>query len=164
LDAAYTTTLAADERRSREEMVALVEGWFDTRQLNSGMLHTTIGQDCVQHVNGMNVSAGDYWAAQVAQGCLAQLQQGLFKPVDRIRARRYPVVIEETGVVVALSLEDHATRYVDYTSVEGAPLKVEVEYPNTRGRLELFRLRDGAIERVDGISVFLPYYIASLWE
>ncbi|HWK54810.1 MAG TPA: hypothetical protein VNR18_10595 [Hyphomicrobiales bacterium] len=164
LDAAYTTALPAGERRSREQMVALVDGWFDTRQLNSGELHTAIAEDCVQHVNGMNVSVGEYWAAQVAQGCLTQLQQGLFKPVDRIRARRYPVIDTETGVVVALSLEDHATRYVDYTSTDGVPLKVEVEYPNTRGRLELFRLRNGAIERVDGISVFLPYYIASLWE
>ena len=160
----YAERIAADARSPRERMIALVDGWFNSKQLNDGALFTTVDDDCKRVTNGVDVTHGEHWAAAVAQGCGAQFEQGLFKPVDRIRARRYPVVNEETGVVVALSLEDHATRYVDYNAVDGTALQVEVEYPNTRGMLELFKIRDGAIQRVEGISVFLPYYIHSLWQ
>jgi len=164
LDRTYTQNLRSNERSERERMIALVDGWFNSRQLNNGAVFTSIADNCTQHTNGVNVTAEAYWAGMLAQNCKSQLEQGLYKPVDRIRARRYPIVNVDTGVVVALSLEDHATRYMDYTSVKGAPLKVEVEYPNTRGMVQLFKIRNGQIERVDGISVFLPYYIQSLWK
>lgn len=162
-DPAFSSEVPAAARTPRERMVALVDGWFNSRQLNDGQVFTSIADDCVRTVNGRNTTQGDYWAAQLAEGCRQQLELGLHKPVDRIRARRYPVVNEETGVVVALSLEDHAVRYLDYSSTAGTPLKVEVPYPSTRGRLELFKIEDGAISRIDGVSVFLPYYIHSLW-
>jgi hypothetical protein len=163
LDDSFTSTVRASARSQRERMVALVDGWFNSRQLNDGKVFTSIADDCTRTVNGRDTTSGEYWAAQLAEGCRQQLELGLHKPVDRIRARRYPVVNEETGVVVALSLEDHAVRYVDYSSIDGKPLKVEVEYPNTRGRLELFKIEDGEITHIDGVSVFLPYYIHSLW-
>jgi len=69
---------------------------------------------------------------QLAQGCRAQLEQGLFKPVDRIRAHRYPV------------------------AKEGTTLKMEVEYPNSRGKLALFRISAGEIRCIESLSVFQP--------
>lgn len=160
----FTSSLPMAQRTAPERMTALVDGWFNSVQLNDGKVFTDIADDCARSVNGVDTTHGDHWAAAIANGCRQQLEQGLFKPADRIRARRYPVVNEETGVVVALSLEDHAVRYVDYESVGGVPLKVEVEYPNTRGRLDLFKIVDGEIARIDGVSVFLPYYIQSLWD
>lgn len=163
VSAAFTASVDADARTPRDRMIALVDGWFNSVQLNDGEIFTSIAADCTRTINGLNITNGDYWAAKQVEGCKQQLEQGLFKPADRIRARRYPVVNEETGVVVALSLEDHAVRYVDYKSKSGADLKVEVEYPNTHGRLELFKIVNGEITEVDGVSVFLPYYIHSLW-
>src|SRR5690606_23471331 len=110
----FTQNVRAAARTPRDRMIALVDGWFNTRQLNDGKIFTSIADDCVRIVNGVNTTQGDYWAAQQATGCKAQLEQGLYKPADRIRDRRYPVVNEETGLVVAISLEDHAVRYVDY--------------------------------------------------
>ena len=43
-------------------------------------------------------------------------------------------------------------------------LSVQFGYPNTRGRLDLFKIEDGKIRRIEGVSVFLPYYIRSLWN
>lgn len=163
LDKSFSSNVRESARSPRERMVALVDGWYNSRQLNDGKVFTSIADDCERSVNGLDTTSGEYWAAQLAEGCRQQLELGLHKPVDRIRARRYPVVNEETGVVVALSLEDHAVRSVDYTSTDGKSLKVEVEYPNTRGRLELFKIENGSITRIDGVSVFLPYYIHSLW-
>lgn len=160
----FTQAVPANQRTPRERMTALVDGWFNSVQLNDGKVFTSIADNCVRHVNGVNTTHGEYWAAKLAQGCRQQLEEGLFKPADRVRARRFPVVDEASGVVVALSLEDHAVRYVDYQSKSGAPLKVEVEYPNTRARLDLFKIVNGEITRIDGVSVFSPYYIHSLWN
>jgi hypothetical protein len=149
---------------TRDALVALVEGYFDSKQLNDGTLHTTISDDCTQLVNGMNITQGEHPKAVAAQGCKKQLEIALYKPVERIRARRYPVVDVAKGVVVALSLEDHATRDLKYTTTDGVEHDVDVRYPNTRGRMDLFKIVDGSIVRIDGVSVFLPYYIHSLWE
>ncbi|HEY0963816.1 MAG TPA: hypothetical protein VGE69_15810 [Pseudomonadales bacterium] len=149
---------------SRDALIALVEGYFDTKTLNDGALQTTLADDCTQLVNGMNITHGEHPKAQAAQGCKAQLEIGLYKPVERIRARRYPVVDTEKGIVVALSLEDHAARELTYTTSDGKEHDIDVRYPNTRGRMDLFKVVDGAITRIDGVSVFLPYYIHSLWE
>lgn len=149
---------------SREQLVALVDGYFNSKQQNNGQVFTAVAADCRQQTNGKSITSGDHWAATVARGCAAQLRAGLFKPVDRIRARRYPVIDETRGIVVALSIEDHATRFVDYVSTDGKPLAVEVEYPNSRGRLDLFKISEGEIVAIEGVSVFLPYYIHSLWQ
>jgi hypothetical protein len=162
LDATFNAAVTTPA--SRDDLVALVEGYFDSKQLNDGTLRTTIADDCAQQVNGMNITQGEHPKAMAAQGCKAQLEIGLYKPVERIRARRYPVVDVAKGVVVALSLEDHATRELKYTTSDGKEHDVDVRYPNTRGRMDLFKIVDGNITRIDGVSVFLPYYIHSLWE
>lgn len=163
-DASFSENIAGSARRTREQMIAVVDGYFNSKQQNNGAVYVDFSDDCEQVTNGMSTTSGEHWAARAVEGCENQLEAGVWKPVDRIRARRYPVVNEETGVVVALSIEDHATRYVDYTTTDGKALAVQVEYPNSRGRLDLFKIVDGEVARIDGVSVFLPYYIHSLWN
>jgi hypothetical protein len=162
LDDTFNTAVSTPAERA--DLIALVEGYFDSKQLNDGTLHTEVADNCTQLVNGVNITQGEHSKAQAAEGCKAQLEIGLYKPVERIRARRYPVVDTAKGVVVALSLEDHATRTLKYETTDGKTHDVDVRYPNTRGRLDLFKIVDGEIVRIDGVSVFLPYYIHSLWE
>lgn len=164
LSPVFAESLPSGEHVSRRELTDTVEAYFATREQNDGSLEVAFSEDCTRVINGVDTGYGDYPAAQVSQGCRAQYENGLYNPVDDIRAVRFPVVDVERGVVLALSLEDHAVRYVDYEAVDGTPLKVEVEYPNARGLFELFKIRDGAIERIEGVSVFLPYYIHNLWE
>jgi hypothetical protein len=102
-------------------------------------------------------------AEGVPQGCRAQLEAGLLKPVDSIRALRTPVVDEERGIVVAVALLDHAARYRDYTTRDGVERKIPVEYPNTHGVVEMFKIVDGAIERIEGVAVFQPYFMPTMW-
>ncbi len=162
LDETFSETVA--KPADRNDLITLVDGYFDSKQLNDGTLRTTIGANCTQLVNGANLTHGANPKAQVAEGCKAQLEIGLYKPVERIRARRYAVVDPARGVVAALSLEDHATRSLKFETIDGRSHDVDVRYPNTRGRLDLFKIVDGEIVRIDGVSVFLPYYIHSLWD
>jgi hypothetical protein len=164
VDAVFTTKVPAAKRQSREQLMAVVEGYFLSKQQNNGKVMTEFSDKCSQLTNGVNTTSGEYWAAKAVQGCEAQLKAGVYKPVERIRARRYPVINEDTGVIVAMTLEDHATRYLDYATLDGKPLSVQVPYPNTRGRLDIVKVEDGKIVRIEGVSVFLPYYIHSLWS
>lgn len=162
LDAAFNETVSSPA--NRDELIAIVDGYFDSKQLNDGTLHTAIADNCTQLVNGVNLTNGEHPKAQAAQGCKAQLEIALYKPVERIRARRYAIVDVAKGVVVAQSLEDHAARTLQFETTDGKLHDIDVRYPNTRGRLDLFKIVDGEIVRIDGVSVFLPYYIHSLWE
>lgn len=164
LDARFTQVLPENQRRSRERMVIIANGYLASRQGNDGRVYVNFTDDCSLVVNGVDISRDNYWGEGFAQGCQAQLEEGLYRPVDRIRGRRFPIVDEETGVVVALSLEDHAAHFVEYESVSGTPQKIKVEYPNTRGKLEALKIVDGAIARIEGVSVFLPYYMQDLWQ
>lgn len=147
----------------RRALIATVEDYFNTKQQNDGSLRVGFTEDCARITNGVNVTHGDLWSAQAAEGCEAQMAEAIYKPAERIRGRRFPVVDEERGIVVALSLEDHPVRFTNYETRSGKPLQVEVEYPNTRGMLEVFKVVDGDIARIEGVSVFLPYYIHDLW-
>lgn len=160
----FSETVPRNQRSNRQGMMELVNSYLETKQENDGSLLVEFADNCARVSNGVDVTFGDYWAADIAQGCAAQLEEGIYKPVNRIRARRFPVINEEKGVVVALSIEDHATRYVNYESNSGQSLKVDIEYPNSRGLLEIFKIVDGEIARIEGISVFLPYYIQDLWK
>ncbi len=163
-DPAFQQVLPAGQRRDRERLAVIVNGYLSSKEQNDGRVFAEFTEDCARVTNGVNVTHGNYWAADIAEGCRQQLEEGIYKPVDRVRARRFPVVIEEIGVVVALTIQDHAARYVDYESTSGKLLKVDVEYPNSRGMLEVFKVVDGEISRIEGVSVFLPYYIHDLWQ
>ncbi len=155
-----TTPLPAAQRRPRERMIAIAESYYNTMQLNDGTLFGEFSPACTRISNGVNMSHGEHTPVQ---GCRAQFEIGFYKPVDRVRARRYHIVDEEHGVVVAFAFLDHATRYVEYQTLDGGTQRVPIEYPNSHRVMELFRIRDGVVDHVEGIAVFQLYRMPDLW-
>ncbi|MDT8399858.1 MAG: hypothetical protein RQ899_14725, partial [Pseudomonadales bacterium] len=101
--AEFSDTLPIEARRPRERLIALVDGYFGSKQLNDGVLLSVFAADCARTINGTSTTHGSaHWAAQAVQGCQPQLETGLYKPVDRIRERHFPVVDESRGLVVAI--------------------------------------------------------------
>jgi len=160
IDRKFTQTLPRDQQLPRERMIALVEGYYNTMQLNDGKVFTEIADDCSRKTNGQSTTRGE---GIDIEGCRQQFEAGWYRPVDRVRARRFPVVDEERGVVVAFVFLDHAARYVDYETLDGRARKIPVEYPNTYSVLELFKIENGAITRVEGITAFQPYLMPTKW-
>jgi len=158
VDDTFSAPLPEAERRPRERMIALVEGYYNTMQLNDGQLLGEFAADCKRVSNGVDMTHGENVPAK---GCRAQFEIGYYKPVDRVRARRYPIVDEERGVVVAFAMLDHAARYTEYQTLDGQTLSIPVEYPNSHRVMELFKIRNGAVERVEGFAVFQPYLMPS---
>jgi hypothetical protein len=170
IDPVFDQVLTPALRQPRERMVALVEGYYGTKQLNDGTILTQFDEACVRRDNGLVVTDGVGNAAVVApagatgvKGCEAQFKLGLYKPVDRVRSRRILAVDEERGLVVATAFSDFMLDRPRYTTTDGTIRETQEKYPSSRETLEIFKIRNGKILRVDAVSVFQPYGMRSPW-
>jgi hypothetical protein len=159
----FARELPAKHRRARAELLALVDRYYDTMQRNDGTLRADFTDDCARSVNGLSTTHGEHRAARAAQGCRAQFEIGLYQPVDEVRARRYPLVDEARGIVVAFVFLDHAARYTEYRTRDGEQRHIPVEYPNSHAVMELFKISDGKIQRIESVSAFSPYLMPTIW-
>ena len=156
-DPIFSQALPKDEQRPRQRMIALVDGYFGTKQQNDGDLLTDFDPDCQRTENGVSTTNGDDPAAKMAKGCEAQFKLGVYRPVTSIRDRAYPIVDVERGVVVATAMEDRAVRTTSFETTDGKKHEVGLQYPNTRALIEIFKIRNGKIYRIQAVSDFLPY-------
>jgi hypothetical protein len=106
----------------------------------------------VAAVNGYLDAQEGKAATGGVEGCQAQVKAGVFKPIETVRARRFPVVDEARGVVVVEGFEDYPEREDVYAG-HPAPAK----YPYSLGFLAAFKIRDGGIYCIEDISTALPY-------
>jgi hypothetical protein len=169
-DALFTQELPAARRSPRERMIALADGYASSVQLNDGKVFVPFDPACTRRENGVSVTQGESSSAVIpvalaraTKGCEAQLKLGLYKPVDRVRDRRFPIVDEERGLVVAFGLADFAVRNTTYTTTDGKSREVADKYPSSRELFEIFRIRDGRIQKMEAVSVFQPYRMPSAW-
>lgn len=154
-------------RRPRERMIAVADGYFDTLQLNDGTLFTEFTDDCERIENGVqttnNIGAfPDYPIAGL--GCAEQFRKGHFVFDDRLRDRRFPLVDEEKGLVLAGGFIDHTGRKVELTWTDGTPARSVFHYPHSFVLLELFKIVDGRIAGVEAVFVTVPYNMPSAWS
>jgi hypothetical protein len=153
------------QRTPREAMVVIANGYFDTLELNDGTLRTRFTDDCERIENGMqtthNESFPNYPIA--AYGCREQFELGQYRYDDRLRARRFPLVDEEKGLVLAGGFIDHRGKLVDFTWSAGTPVKSFFHFPHSYCLLEAFKIVDGAIAGVEAVFIDVPYHMPSPW-
>jgi hypothetical protein len=162
-DPAFAQVLEPARRVSRKKLIEAVNGYFSTMELNDGTLRTKFDPDCQRTENGISTTQGSFGAAAFSQGCESQFKLGFYKVDDRLRARRFPLVDPQRGVVVAMAYIDHAARYDTYQTTDGQTHQTLVKYPNSLGLMEMFKVRDGKIYRVEAVFTFLPYFMTSAW-
>jgi hypothetical protein len=75
---------------------------------------------------------------------------------EKVRARRFPVIDAERGLVVAQA-------FVDFDATDGKPALPGNFYPRSREAFEILKVTDGKVARVDAVSVFQPYRMPSPW-
>lgn len=160
MDPAFSAELPEPDRMSRNELTAIVSSYYDALPGNDGTVNAAITDDCERLVNGFSVTHG---SGVDLQGCRQQLEAGLYRYVERIRALRFPIVDESKGVVVAVAFIDHAARFVEYETLDGVARTVPIEYPNTHSVLEIFRIEGGQVSRIDGVAAFQPYLMPTKW-
>ena len=154
------------ERRPRERLISIADGYFDTLQLNDGTLFTEFTDDCDRVENGLqttnNPTMPDYPIA--AMGCAEQFRLGQYIYDDRLRGRRYPLVDEEKGIVLAGGFIDHCGKVVDVTWTDGKTRTKSVfHFPHSFALMEMFKITGGKIAAVEAVFVTVPYNMPSAW-
>lgn len=153
------------ERVSRERLVAIANGYFDTLQRNDGTLHTDFEPGCNRREDGMQTTNHpNSGYANMELGCAAQFKLGIYRYDDALRARRFPVVDEERGLVMASAFIDHSGRLNTYKLTDGRPATSMFHRPHSYYLLETFRIRAGRIQSIEAVFTTVPYGMPSPWS
>jgi hypothetical protein len=157
--------LPASERTPRAKMIALADGYFSTLQRNDGTLHTVFADDCNRREDGFLTTnnPNQTVSAYMAKGCAAQFKLGIYRYDDRLRARRYMLVDEARGLVMAAGFIDHSGRLGPYRLTDGTPNTPVYRRPHSFCLLETFRIVHGKISRVEAVFTSVPYRMSSPW-
>ncbi len=160
-----TRPLAPGSRSSRERMLALANGYFDTLERNDGTLHTRFHATCERRENGVQTTHNPQpnLAPVSRLGCEEQFRLGYYRFDNWIRARRYPLVDEEAGVVLAGGFIDHDGQLRDYALTNGEKYTGFFLRPHSFAFLEAFRIHDDALAAVEAVFHFVPYRMRSPW-
>lgn len=166
-DGAFADVLPAAQRRPRERLRAVADSYFNTVELNDGVVFAPFDEACERTENGITTTKADPssagTAAAIAAGCENQFKLGIYRINKRVRERRYPLIDEERGVVVATGFFDHANTFDSYQTTDGKTMKTALKWPNSITLMEAFKIRDGRIYRVEAIFTYVPYFMHSPW-
>jgi hypothetical protein len=154
------------QRTSRQQMVDLANGYFETLQLNNGTLRTSFTEDCNRRENGAQTTnntgpgANPIWK----YGCEQQFRLGAYRYDDRLRGRRFELVDEERGIVLAGGFIDHSGRIKEFPLTDGTTRKSNYLRPHSFSLFEAFKIVGGKIRQVEAVFFSVPYNMPSPWD
>ena len=155
----------AGERSSREALLTIANGYFETIERNDGTINTRFHPGCNRVENGVQTTNNAAFPLPIAKlGCEDQFRLGFYRYDDRLRARRFPLVDEERGIVLAYGFIDHSGKLGDYTLTDGTPVSSPVRRPHSYYLAEAFKIREGAIEQIEAAFHTVPYHMPSPWD
>jgi hypothetical protein len=162
-----------DRRRPRERMIALADGYFSTLELNDGRVFTQFTPDCSRRENGVwtandphpgsNSDPNLNLSAYGKISCEAGFKLGNYRWDDELRARRFPLVDEQKGLVLAAGFIDHSGHLDTYTTTDGVVHEPPLKSPHSFCIFEMFKIQDGAIRHAEAVFITVPYRMPSPW-
>jgi hypothetical protein len=174
-DQGYTRELNPSERRSRHDLLEIVKPYFDALE-NDDASQLAVTDDFGRRENGFQTTSlpadqvPEGWsedaAAMVSMSVSEQINKHLFAYVTKIRERRFPLVDETRGIVMAAVVFDMPGGEEGITLPDGS----YVAFPRfavagaSMPMLEFFRVTDGRIDMIDAVFATLPYGSPSGWE
>jgi hypothetical protein len=158
------TPVPESERCSRAEMIALADGYFSTLERNDGTIRTRFHPGCNRIENGVQTTNNpDFFVPVAGLPCEEQFRLGNYR-YDRLRARRFPLVDEERGIVFAHGFIDHCGKLGEYELTDGTRVSSPIRRPHTFYLSEAFKIRFGAIEQIEANFITVPYHMPSPWD
>lgn len=159
------TPVPAGENSPRAELIEIANGYFETLEQNDGVVRTRFFPDCNRVENGVQTTNNPDFPLPIARmGCVEQFSTGWYRYDDRLRARRFPLVDEERGIVLAYGFIDHCGIVGEYTLTDGTPASSPVRRPHSYYLAEAFKIRTGAIEQIEANFLTVPYHMPSPWD
>ena len=161
----FSQTLAPAQRRPREQMIAIANSYFEGLEQATGKI-TPFEPTCKRRENGSTTANNPEAKNAIAKlSCGAQFDTGFSPFITEVRGRRYPLVDEERGLVLAFLSFDHSGRIKTVRRTDGTIAKVPPPFdtPYTFLIAELFKIRDGRIAQVEAVLLPTPYAMPSGW-
>lgn len=156
----------ASQRLPRAKMIALVNGYFDTIQKNTGKIYTSFSPDCQRVENGVITANNPAGSGVAKMGCEAQLKTGLLRFVTRCRDRRFVVVDQQKGLVLMNGFFDHAGTDDTFKLVDGTTYHVRPPFdrPYSFVMFELFKIDHAQLRQIEAVIVTVPYHMPTPWK
>lgn len=163
------------QRMSRQELIAIADGYFTGLQKNDGKGINGTGtypftEDCHRIENGAPTTNRPRPANEApgtinafAMDCLSQFKLGYYFVVQNIHDRRYPVVDQERGIVWSHAVFDQGTVNSGVLST-GQPYTFNgFNRPSSILVTEAFLIENGKIRRVEMVGPSAAYHLNSAW-
>ncbi len=161
----FYETVPPAERRSRAQMAAITDSYFEGLQEVTETL-TPFEPTCQRIENGFITSGNpDAPAAMQKMTCGEQFATHFSPFITQVRERRYPIMDQERGLGFGIVFFDHAGTIKDVKMTDGSTLHVPPPFdaPYSFEIFELFKIRNGRIVRVEAILNTVPYGMTSGW-
>jgi len=168
-------SIPAAARMSRQELIAVADGYFSGLQKNDGKGINGTGtypftNDCHRIENGSPTTNVPRPANEppntinaFSMDCLSQFRLGYYFVVQNIHDRRYPVVDQERGIVWSHVVFDQGT-VNQGTLSDGRPYTFRgFNRPSSILVTEAFLIENGKIRRVEMVGPSVLYHLNSPW-
>ncbi|MGC2331664.1 MAG: hypothetical protein WA581_09445 [Candidatus Acidiferrales bacterium] len=160
----YDDVLPDSERESRDQLIARTNSYFDGIEHEPG--NVPFSPECNRVENGrLTTNNPDGNSGLPSLGCAAGFQEKRFTFIVKIRDRRFPVVDETRGLVVAMIIFDVPgvkSRIVDGKEVAAPPSQ---SMPRNNVLTELFKMESGRIHLIQAFMLpTMPYGTQNGWN
>jgi len=94
------------------------------------------------------------------------MNTGVWSYIHSIEPRRIVVVDEKMGIVLGMFMFNHpgTVKYARVKGVGDVPMPPIVRHPSSVEMGEFFKIENGKIRQIEGISVALPYGAGEGWS
>lgn len=165
--AAFSTNLTREERRDRWQIIQAADLHYEGIERGNGDI-VPFGEACIKIENGVQLIKNPDFPSPVrspiganlpnyqALGCQDQFNTRVWE-TDTITDRRYPIVDEERGIVVAFAMYNQYAKGPCAFVVDHGPVcPSQIVTPYSLAIAEAFRVRSGFIEEVEAVFTVLP--------
>ena len=153
------------DRPSREEMVSIVNKYFDGIEQGNGDI-VPFDKDCVRIENGVQTCPGSASSRLGALSCGEQLSTKIFTYIQSVSPRQFPIVDSERGLVLARVRFNHpgSQQMVDVPGRGMMKMGPFSEWPNSTQIAELFKVENRKIREITAVIVTGTYKAPTGWE
>lgn len=148
----WNQVLPPAQRRSREQMIAITDRYFETLQ-EGHKDYAPFTSDCLRVENG-TITAGNPKSQGIgAMGCRENLNQGIWSYITQVRPRRYLAVDVERGLVSGMFMFRHAGTEKTYVNDRGETVPFAEAMLRKQAVVisEVFKIEDGNIRRIEAV-------------
>ena len=135
----FLESVPAADRPSRAEMVSMVGKYFDGIEQGNGDI-VPFDKDAIRIENGIQTCPGSATSPLGALSCGAQLSTKIFTYIHTISPRRFPIVDDERGLVLAIVRFNHpaTSQTVEVAGHGMMTMGRYSQWPNSTEIAELF--------------------------